>query len=91
MHDAEQENKDIETLASSLHDLLSGELKLGTGILGIGKALKRQGKNAEWMREGLHRWIETNEEAIVILAAALGESGVERAKEWLDQNKNRTT
>lgn len=77
---------DIEVLANNLVDLLSGELKMGLGLMSVGKALGRQKTNKEWVTMGLNRWIEENEDAVPLLAATLGTTGVEKLKAWLDRN-----
>lgn len=78
---------DLKTLSDSLCQLLSGELKVGTGLLRIGSAWKRQGRNKQWVQSGLSRWIDEHEEALPLIAAALGASGVERLKAWTEKAK----
>ena len=77
--------EDVNVLSGALKDLLSGELKVGLGMVNIGKALKRQSKNKEWVTGGLKRWIEENEEAIPLIVTALGETGLEKMKAWLER------
>lgn len=84
---ANSQEDDLEVLSNSLFDLLSGELKVGMGLLKVGASLKREGKNKEWVTKGLQRWMAENEEALPLLAAALGEEGVQRLKAWLEAKK----
>ena len=78
------EEKDVDILANNLSDLLSGELKVGVGLLKVGGSLKREGKNKEWVIKGLRQWMEANEDAVPLIAAALGQGGVDKLKSWLD-------
>ena len=78
-----------DTLANALSDLLTGELKVGLGLISVGKALKEETakKNRTWITKGLKKFLDENEEALPILAAALGAGGVEKAKEWINRNR----
>lgn len=80
------DNQDIEVLAENLYQLLSGELKVGLGLMAVGKALGRQRANHEWVKQGLNRWLEENEDAVPLLAATLGTSGVEKLRSWLEKH-----
>lgn len=81
-----EDQDDIQLLATSLYELLSGEMKIGTHMLKLGKAIGRQKeRRAVWLSEGFSRWINENEDAVPVLAGALGESGIEKLKAWLDQ------
>lgn len=79
---SDQHEQDIEVLSDNLYNLLSGELRVGVGLLKVGGSLKREGANKVWVRKGLQRWIEENEEAIPLLAAALGERGIAALDSW---------
>lgn len=81
-----QQSDDVKTLSDSLCALLSGELKVGAGLLKIGGALKREGRNTQWVQHGLSQWIEQNEDAIPIIVMALGEKGVEKLREWAERH-----
>jgi hypothetical protein len=84
---SDQPEMDVEVLASSLRDLLSGELKVGVGLLKVGGCLKREGRNKAWVIQGLRRWLDdAGEDAIPLLAAALGMGGIERLRAWLDKH-----
>jgi len=78
-------SKDNDTLANALHELLTGNLKLGLNLVGIGKALKAstEARDRAWIVQGLKKYLDENEEAIPVLAAALGASGVDKIKAWM--------
>ena len=81
------EEKDVDILANNLSDLLSGELKVGVGLLKVGGSLKREGKNKEWVIKGFRQWMDANEDAVPIIAAALGQGGLDKLKAWLDSKQ----
>lgn len=80
-------NKDIEVLTESLVQLLTGQLKVGANLLAVAGALKRQGKNKEWITRALSRWINENEEAVPLVAGALGSTGIEKIKAWVERHQ----
>lgn len=75
--------QDLEVLTDNLYNLLCGELKVGAGLLKVGGCLKREGKSKEWVIGGIQKWVEENEDALPLLAAALGETGIAKVKAWM--------
>lgn len=81
------QTKDLETLAESLYQLLSGELKVGINLLSVGNALRRQGAQKQWVIDGLARWIDENEEALPLLAASLSHEAMVKLKDLSERRK----
>ncbi|NEN87975.1 MAG: hypothetical protein F6K48_03235 [Okeania sp. SIO3H1] len=81
---ANQED-DLKVLADNLNQLLQGELKVGVGLMKVGGCLKREGKNKKWIAEGLAKWVEENEDAIPLIATALGHAGIGKLQSFLNK------
>jgi len=80
---ADQKTEDLQALQEALKNLLQGELKVGLNLLKLSGPLKREATNRRWVVAGLRDWLEETEEAVPVLASALGEAGVERLRAWL--------
>jgi hypothetical protein len=81
------QSEDLSVLSDALYQLLKGELKVGVGLLKVGGCLQREGRNKEWIKQALGKWVAENEDMLPFLVTAMVQSyGVEKVKAWASQN-----
>ncbi len=77
---------DSEVIANAIKEFLQGNLKLDFSILGVSKAIKRDGVKKEAVIRGLSGWLEEGgDEAMSVVGALLASMGADKARQMCDQ------
>lgn len=77
---------DSELIANAIKEFLQGKLKLDFSVLGIGKAIGREGVTKQAAIKGLSAWLaEGGDETMSVFGAVLASMGADKARQMCDE------